>query len=69
MKDENKKISDFDFKEWMAKNSWPVETPQTDLYIAYLRGKWPSYFFYDKSSSGHLNFDDQKGSFRNNVAC
>ena len=38
----------------MTQNSWPVETPQTDRYITYLKEKWPSYFFYDKSSSGHL---------------
>ena len=31
----------------MTKNIWPVETPQID--ITYIRGKWPSYFFYDES--------------------
>ena len=38
----------------MTENSWPVETPQID--IAYKRGKWPSYFFQDKSLSGPWNF-------------
>ena len=38
----------------MTENSWPVETPQID--ITNIRGKWPSYFLYDKSLSGPWNF-------------
>ena len=38
----------------MTKSSWPVETPQID--IAYIGGKWLSYFFYDKTDIWPLKF-------------